>query len=82
VKDPRIIDKTELTHLEYEVLIDSVNHRPAGLWCKEHFGSRWNPIDNRSGKWSMFYHAGVVPQKYRFCFANEQDMMWFALRWS
>jgi hypothetical protein len=30
----------------------------------------------------MFWAGRDAPEKYRFCFANEQDMVWFILRWS
>jgi hypothetical protein len=29
----------------------------------------------------MFWAGRDAPKKYRFCFANEQDMVWFVLRW-
>ena len=82
MKVPKVIDKKELAHLEYEVLLDSNKHRIAGEWCIEQFGPRWSPITNRSGQWAMFWAAGIPSNKYRFCFANEEDMMWFMLRWA
>ncbi len=82
MKVPRVIDKKEMAHLEYEVLLDNYKHTIAGEWCKKQFGSRWNPIDNRSGRWAMFWAPGIPSNRYRFCFANEEDMVWFMLRWS
>ena len=82
MKVPRVIDKKELAHLEYEVLLDSSKQSDAGQWCKERFGLRWSPIDNRSGCWAMFWAPGIPSNRYRFCFANEEDMVWFKLRWS
>ena len=80
MKVPKVIDKKELAHLEYEVLIDSNKQSDAGQWCEKQFGSRWSPITNRSGQWAMFW-GGNLNGKYRFCFANEEDMIWFMLRW-
>ncbi len=77
-----VIDKKELAHLEYEVLIDRNKYMPANDWCIEQFGSRWSPIDNRSGSWSMFWAGRDHIDKYRFCFANKEDLMMFILRWS
>jgi hypothetical protein len=72
----------EIRHLDYEVLVDSVKHRPAGQWCEQQFGKRWEAIGYRSGQWCMFWAGRNAPKKYRFCFANEQDMLLFILRWS
>jgi hypothetical protein len=71
----------ELRQLDYEVLLDSDKHRSASHWCKNQFGTRWNPIDNRGGLWSMFWGGRGMTDKYRFCFANEKDMLLFILRW-
>ena len=69
-------------HLDHEVLIDSAKHRDAAQWCHEQLGLRWNPLDNRSGLWSMFWAGpGAGRGKYRFCFALEQDKLVFMLRW-
>jgi hypothetical protein len=71
-------------HLDHEVLIDSSLHREAARWCETQFGRRWEATGNRSGRWNMFW-AGPgfgFPGQYRFCFAREQDMMMFILRWT
>jgi hypothetical protein len=76
------MSKIEYRHLDHEVLVDAHKHGPAGKWCTEQFGQRWEAIGYRAGRWSMFWAGRDAPKKYRFCFANEQDMVWFVLRWS
>ena len=82
MKAPQVIAKSEMQHLEYEVLISRNTNRDAMLWCEEYFGERWNPVSNRQGKWSMFWKGSSSPFMYRFCFAEEHDIMLFMLRWS
>ena len=82
VKPLRVIDRKELAHLAHEVQIDSARNRAARQWCEQQFGSRWNPVDNRGGSWAVFWTGSSAFDKYRFCFAHEQDMMWFSLRWA
>jgi hypothetical protein len=70
-------------HLDHEVLIDGSLHREAARWCETQFGRRWEVMGYRSGLWCVFWAGpGVGPGKYRFCFAREQDMMMFILRWA
>jgi hypothetical protein len=69
-------------HLDHKVLIDFEQHRKAARWCAEQFGPRWEAIGHRSGRWSMFWAGRDQPGKYRFCFALEQDMLLFVLRWA
>ena len=78
---PVIIPK-ESTYLDHEVLVHKDLHRPAGRWCEQQFGRRWEAIGHRSGRWCMFWAGPNDSNKYRFCFADEQDMMWFMLQWS
>lgn len=70
------------SHLDHEVLVHKDLHNAAGRWCEEQFGQRWEAIGHRSGRWSMFWAGRNDFDKYRFCFALEQDMIWFVLRWS
>jgi hypothetical protein len=69
-------------HLDHEVLIDSEKHLKASRWCAKQFGQRWEAIGYRSGLWCLFWAGRDNPGKYRFCFAREQDMLLFILRWS
>jgi hypothetical protein len=73
----------KLKHLEHEIVLDKKHHYETELWCKEHFGERWNIFENREGRWTVFWagHRGEHAGKYRWCFANEKDAIWFALRW-
>jgi hypothetical protein len=70
------------SRLDYEILVDSIKHRPAMKWCEQQFGTRWNVIDNRTGQWALFWAGRGMTDKYRFCFAVKEDMMMFILRWS
>lgn len=69
-------------HLDYEVLLSSTLHNQAGRWCAEHFGPRWEVIGYRSGRWAMFWAGRAQSDLYRFCFAQERDMILFMLKWS
>lgn len=69
-------------HLDHEVLVHKDQYRLASKWCEEQFGQRWEAIGYRSGRWCVFWAGRAEPTKYRFCFALEQDMIWFVLRWS
>ena len=69
-------------HLDHGVLIDSGLHAQAARWCTSYLGCRWEATGNRSGRWNMFWSGFKDPGKYRFCFAREQDMMMFILRWA
>ena len=69
-------------HLDYEVMIHKDQCRKIMQWCDEQFGLRWNCLDNRSGRWAVFWAGRVHTDQYRFCFAQEQDMLMFILRWS
>lgn len=72
----------ELSHLDYETLVDTHVHRRAAQWCEEQFGTRWEVIGNRTGQWTLFWAGRKAIGTYRFCFARKEDMMLFMLRWS
>jgi hypothetical protein len=74
-------EQRPLRRLNYEVFIDKKIHNQVRLWCIENWGARWSIVDNRDGRWAMYW-AGIGADKYRVCFDNEEDMMWFKLRWS
>ena len=69
-------------HLDHEVLIDSSLHNQAARWCASYLGRQWEVVDFRSGRWSMFWAGFRDVDKFKFCFAREQDMMMFMLRWT
>lgn len=75
------MDITTYCHLDYEVLIHKRQHHAAMRWCEEQHGARWEAIGNRSGVWCVFWAGRDHYDQYRFCFAHEKDMIWFALRW-
>jgi hypothetical protein len=70
--------------LDYTVYSDVEPH-VSNSWCVEMYGERWCAIDNRIGTWTCFY-AGTGPArefgKYVYRFAEENDAMFFTLRWS
>lgn len=78
VREPRKVHR----RMEYETVVDAHKHGEAGKWCMDQFGTRWEAVGNQSGRWSMFWAGRDAPKKYRFCFAEEQDMVWFVLKWS
>jgi hypothetical protein len=72
----------EYRHLDYEVLIHKSQHHAAMRWCDAQYGVRWEALDHREGRWSIFWAGRDHYDKYRFCFALEQDMLLFTLRWA
>ena len=66
----------------HEVLIHKGVQREAALWCEEHFGKRWQAMDNRDGVWAVFWAGQDNFSTYQYIFANEQDMILFILRWA
>lgn len=73
--------KDRMADLKYEVLISKDTNREAMRWCEDQFGKRWDPLDNRQGKWAMFWKGTSRPFMYRFCFTDKEDMLMFILRW-
>lgn len=72
----------ELAHLDHDVLVHKDKYRAAGQWCEAQFGKRWEAIGYRAGTWCVFWAGRDHFDQYQFCFANEQDMMWFMMRWN
>ena len=75
-----------LVKLEHKVMVD-INrgtdlHWPyaAEDWCFKHFGERWTALD-QTGRWACFWGGRNDPARYRFCFAESRDAVFFALKW-
>ena len=73
-------------HLGHEVLIHKSKRLQAARWCEKKFGDNWSPIDNRGGRWTMIWagHNKTFDDmtefdQYRFCFADDRDLMIFML---
>lgn len=73
-------------HLGHEVLIHKSKRVRAAQWCEKKFGRSWTPLDNRAGVWTMIWagHDRTFTDmtdfdKYRVCFADDQDLMIFML---
>lgn len=71
----------KLKRLEHEIILDKKHLYETEAWCKQHFGERWDIFDNREGRWTVFWAGTERPKEYRWCFADERDAAWFALRW-
>jgi hypothetical protein len=73
--------------LEHEIMInsdqdtDSYRHWDAEDWCCEQFGKRWTALV-QVGRWACFWGGSNDPKRYRFCFAESRDAVFFALKWS
>ena len=67
--------------LDHEILIDSDRHRPAKVWCEQQLGPGQSLPETRSGRWAVFWAGTHMPNKYQFFFADEQDAVFFALKW-
>ena len=76
-----------LVKLEHEVMVDidrGTNlhrHYAAEDWCFKHFGKRWTALV-QTGRWACFWGGRNDPERYRFCFAQSRDAVFFALKWS
>jgi hypothetical protein len=77
------LSRNKLTH---ETLIDLQKRVQASKWCEKKFGKRWDPFDNPEGLWTMVWgghDSNLRDQtnfdKYRVCFADEQDLFMFRL---
>jgi hypothetical protein len=51
-------------------------------WCAAQFGPRWDPVDCRTGAWTVLWAGKSDPDHYDWCFAREQDLMLFLLKYS
>lgn len=71
-----------MSYLKHEVKIHKDQYWDATHWCFDQFGSRWSPVSNSSGAWAVFWCGTDQRNLYRFSFAQEQDMVWFALRFA
>ena len=65
----------------YIIFIPKDNADSAEIWCREQFGERWEPFDNRTGVWCSFWAGKDKRNHFKFLFENEQDASAFALRW-
>ena len=75
-----------LVKLEHEVMVDIVKdtdlrHYAAEDWCIKHFGKRWTAL-GETGRWACFWAGRNDPARYRFCFAESRDAVFFAVKWS
>ena len=76
-----------LVKLEHEIMVDSGRgtdlHWPyaAEDWCRKQFGKRWTALD-QTGRWACFWGGRNDHSRYRFCFAESKDAVFFALKWS
>lgn len=71
----------KLKHLEHEIILDKKHLYEIEAWCKQHFGECWNLIDNRKGRWAVFWAGIESPKEYRWYFADERAATWFKIRW-
>lgn len=67
--------------LEHEIMIDYDKHHVAEHWCRKQFGKRWSAFD-QTGQWACFWGGNNDYTRYRFCFAESEDAVFFALKWS
>ena len=72
-----------LVKLEHVVMIDinRGNDSAAEDWCRKQFGKRWTALD-QTGRWACFWGGRNDPSRYRFCFAESRDAVFFAVKWS
>ena len=75
-----------LVQLEHEIMVncdrgtDFYRHWAAEDWCRKQFGKRWTAMD-QTGSWACFWGGSNDPSRYRFCFAESEDAVFFALKW-
>jgi hypothetical protein len=72
--------------LEHEIMVDIdlgtdlYRHYAAEDWCRKQFGKRWTALA-QTGRWASFWGGRNDPGRYRFCFAESRDAVFFALKW-
>ena len=77
-----------MNKLEHEVILPSIKDDGtidtggATQWCQAQWGERWCPIANREGRWACFWTGKNNPMTFRYCFADERDLVLFLLRWA
>jgi len=69
-----------LVKLEHEIMIDYTKTTAAEHWCLEQFGKRWTALV-QVGRWACFWGGTNDHKRYRFCFAESRDAVFFALKW-
>ena len=70
-----------LVKLEHEVMVDVDKGTDAAEdWCRKQFGKRCTALD-QTGRWACFWGGRNDPARYRFCFAESRDAVFFALKW-
>jgi hypothetical protein len=67
--------------LEHEIMIDYTKTTAAEYWCLAQFGKRWSALA-QTGQWACFWAGSNDHKRYRFCFAESEDAVFFALKWS
>ncbi len=70
-----------LVKLEHEVMVPTVNWEVARDWCRENLGRGWSVTENQNGIWACFWGGSNDHKRYRFCFAESRDAVFFALKW-
>jgi len=76
-----------LVKLEHEIMMDIdrgtdlYRHYAAEHWCRKQFGQQWSLLENHNGIWACFWGGSNDPGRYRFCFAESRDAVFFALKW-
>jgi hypothetical protein len=66
--------------LEHEIMIDYDKLYAAEDWCRKQFGKPWTALV-QTGRWACFWGGRNDPGRYRFCFAESKDAVFFALKW-
>ena len=72
--------------LEHEIMVDIdkdtdlYRHYAAEDWCRKQFGKPWTSLV-QTGRWACFWGGWNDPARYRFCFAESKDAVFFALKW-
>jgi hypothetical protein len=65
----------------YHVRSKKNDHWEATDWCEKNIGPRWEAVDNREGKWCVFWSGRSVPGYYDWYFVEEKDFLFFSLKW-
>ena len=69
-------------NFKYNILLPKQkNYTDIILWCDEVFGNRYDGVRNRDGNWMVLWAGRENFGHMRYSFCNEQDFLWFKLRW-
>ena len=70
--------RDSLTHRVYVTKRKDFSYKE---WCEEHFGPKFDVLENKDGVWTIVWAGPYRARQDEFRFKNEADAMMFTLKW-